>query len=211
MLLNMLYCWIWLTLIAEVQANQLVNSWRKHPMTFPWEGERSLSNEACPWRHRLALNCTSTASTLNGCNGCNCTEIFSHLDQEVLNDAQKSKGTPSPQLFQKFERLSPSFRPLQLKHRQHLKAKSWDPENTLQSQCKHSTVAKSWGSRLVSTWLCLKMSCTPLYPMVLLIIIPFLNGYFIGNINPTFSDIPTCLPYRASLASPLSCVSFGTP
>ena len=26
--------------------------------------------------------------------------------------------------------------------------------------------------------------------MVLLIIIPFLNGYFIGNINPTFSDIP---------------------
>ena len=33
-------------------------------------------------------------------------------------------------------------------------------------------------------------SCTPLYPIVLLIIIPFLNGYFIGNINPTFSDIP---------------------
>ena len=31
------------------------------------------------------------------------------------------------------------------------------------------------------------MLCTPLYPMVLLIIIPFLNGYFIGNINPTFS------------------------
>ena len=31
------------------------------------------------------------------------------------------------------------------------------------------------------------MSCTPLYPMVLLIIIPFWNGYFIGNINPTFS------------------------
>ena len=27
----------------------------------------------------------------------------------------------------------------------------------------------------------------PLNPMVLLIIIPFLNGYFIGNINPTFS------------------------
>ena len=26
--------------------------------------------------------------------------------------------------------------------------------------------------------------------MVLLIIIPFLNGYFIGNINPTFSDKP---------------------
>ena len=36
-------------------------------------------------------------------------------------------------------------------------------------------------------WVCLKMLCTPLYPMVLLIIIPFLNGYFIGKINPTFS------------------------
>ena len=32
----------------------------------------------------------------------------------------------------------------------------------------------------------------PLNPMVLLIIIPFLNGYFIGNINPTFSDKPIC-------------------
>ena len=42
-------------------------------------------------------------------------------------------------------------------------------------------------------WVCLKMSCTPLYPMVLLIIIPFLNGYFIGNINPTFSDKPKWL------------------
>ena len=30
----------------------------------------------------------------------------------------------------------------------------------------------------------------PLNPLVLLIIIPFLNGYFIGNINPTFSDKP---------------------
>ena len=33
---------------------------------------------------------------------------------------------------------------------------------------------------------CLKMLCTPLYPMVLLIIIPFLNGYFIGNIPNIF-------------------------
>ena len=40
-------------------------------------------------------------------------------------------------------------------------------------------------------WVCLKMLCTPLYPMVLLIIIPFFNGYFIGKINPTFSDKPT--------------------
>ena len=41
-------------------------------------------------------------------------------------------------------------------------------------------------------WVCLKMLCTPLYPMVLLIIIPMKNGYFIGNINPTFSDRPIC-------------------
>ena len=36
----------------------------------------------------------------------------------------------------------------------------------------------------------------PLNPMVLLIIIPFLNGYFIGNINPTFSDQPTFLTFQ---------------
>ena len=28
-------------------------------------------------------------------------------------------------------------------------------------------------------WVCLKMFCTPINPMALLIIIPFLNGYFI--------------------------------
>ena len=33
----------------------------------------------------------------------------------------------------------------------------------------------------------------PLNPMVLLIIIPMKNGYFIGNINPTFSDKPKYL------------------
>ena len=36
----------------------------------------------------------------------------------------------------------------------------------------------------------LSENSVPLHPMVLLIIIPFLNGYFIGKINPTFSDIP---------------------
>ena len=37
-------------------------------------------------------------------------------------------------------------------------------------------------------WVCLKMLVsTPVYPMVLLIIIPMKNCYFIGNINPTFS------------------------
>ena len=39
-------------------------------------------------------------------------------------------------------------------------------------------------------WVCLKMVSTTLKPMVFMIIIPFLNGYFIGNINPTFSDKP---------------------
>ena len=40
---------------------------------------------------------------------------------------------------------------------------------------------------------CVWKCCVPLNPMVLLIIIPFLNGYFIGNINPTFSDKPIWL------------------
>ena len=38
-----------------------------------------------------------------------------------------------------------------------------------------------------STWVSLKI-VYPIYPMVLLIIIPIFNGYFIGNINPTCSD-----------------------
>ena len=45
----------------------------------------------------------------------------------------------------------------------------------------------------LAMWVCLKIVCTPLYPMVLLIIIPTKNGYFIGGINPTFSDIPMFL------------------
>ena len=53
-----------------------------------------------------------------------------------------------------------------------------------------------------NTWVCLKMLCTPLYPMVLLIIIPIKNGYFIGNINPTFSDKPTLIFQAANVASP---------
>ena len=42
-----------------------------------------------------------------------------------------------------------------------------------------------------NTWVCLKMLCTPLYPMVFMIIIPFLNGYFIGGI-PHFQTYPYC-------------------
>ena len=45
-------------------------------------------------------------------------------------------------------------------------------------------------------WVCLKMLCTPLYPMVFLIIIPMKNGYFVGNINPTFSDKPIWPVYK---------------
>ena len=45
----------------------------------------------------------------------------------------------------------------------------------------HSYVSLPEGIKII-IWVCLKMLCTPFYPMVLLIIIPFLNGYFIGNI-----------------------------
>ena len=48
--------------------------------------------------------------------------------------------------------------------------------------------------------MCLKMLCTPVNPMVLLIIIPFLNGYFIGNINPTCSDKPRIQWLRSGAA-----------
>ena len=47
--------------------------------------------------------------------------------------------------------------------------------------------------------MCLKMLCTPLYPMVFMILIPFLNGYFIGKINPTFSDKPRWFTYFHSM------------
>ena len=40
--------------------------------------------------------------------------------------------------------------------------------------------------------------------MVLLIIIPFLNGYFIGNINPTFSDKPTQKSWTSLIPHPPS-------
>ena len=43
------------------------------------------------------------------------------------------------------------------------------------------------------TYGCVWKCCVALNPMVLLIIIPFLNGYFIGNINPTFSDKVICI------------------
>ena len=61
------------------------------------------------------------------------------------------------------------------------------------------TVVSPWPSPDVDMGVSGKMLCTPLYPMVLLIIIPMKNGYFIGNINPTFSDKPTW-PFRWGIA-----------
>ena len=54
----------------------------------------------------------------------------------------------------------------------------------------------------------LSENSVPLNPMVLLIIIPFLNGYFIGNINPIFSDKPICFPYGDAKKS--EAARFGT-
>ena len=56
-------------------------------------------------------------------------------------------------------------------------------------------------------WVCLKMVSTPFYPMVLLIIIPFLNGYFIGNIpyfqtNPYVHFQKNCL-WKATSGRPI--------
>ena len=42
-------------------------------------------------------------------------------------------------------------------------------------------------------WVCLKMSCTPKNPMVLLIIIPFLNGYNKLGILTQHFQLPTHL------------------
>ena len=74
-------------------------------------------------------------------------------------------------------------------------------------------VGNSW---LRSSWLAsrrdvLKNGCVwkwlvPLNPMVLLIIIPMKNGYFNGNINPTFSDKPTWLDMAWRLDMPRDCL-----
>ena len=56
-------------------------------------------------------------------------------------------------------------------------------------------------------WKCCVPMCTPLYPMVLLIIIPFLNGYFIGNIYPIFRHTQLKLPLGAK--SPATTTRLG--
>ena len=59
-------------------------------------------------------------------------------------------------------------------------------------QCYHAFLARCWAAKTSlernGEYMGLSENSVPLNPMVLLIIIPFLNGYFIGNINPTFSD-----------------------
>ena len=51
------------------------------------------------------------------------------------------------------------------------------------------------GMKLGSMWVCLKMSCTPVYPMCSL-----LNGYFIGNI-PYFQTNPCVTALVTSMSS----------
>ena len=58
------------------------------------------------------------------------------------------------------------------------------------ANCKRSPEG-TWLSAKISqaVWVCLKMLCTPENPMVLLIIIPILNRYFIGG-RPHFQTYP---------------------
>ena len=66
--------------------------------------------------------------------------------------------------------------------------RTWIKSNALQ-------LVEEFGSRFpIFSYGCVWKWLVPLHPMVLLIIIPFLNGYFIGNINPTFSDKPIYVP-----------------
>ena len=55
-------------------------------------------------------------------------------------------------------------------------------------------LVKSVFSCCLNPFGCVWKCRVPLNPMVLLIIIPMKNGYFIGNINPTFSDKPIFWP-----------------
>ena len=78
----------------------------------------------------------------------------------------------------------------------HHDSSPFQPKITKQKKNKHMGVSEN---------------SVPLHPMVLLIMIPITNGYFIGNINPTFSDKPTSfyaqsqphdVPAQRAVASP---------
>ena len=56
-------------------------------------------------------------------------------------------------------------------------------------------VSKPWASPQIIHMGVSENRLVPLNPMVLLIIIPMKNGYFIGNINPTFSDKPISIGF----------------
>ena len=60
-----------------------------------------------------------------------------------------------------------------------------------------------WVIYTMAIWVCLKLLCTPKNPMVLLIIIPFLNGYFIGSI-PHFQTYPYVSGYAMQWQQPTS-------
>ena len=75
----------------------------------------------------------------------------------------------------------------------------WVPDVWMASMSEFSTSKRNSPVSPGCVWKCR----VPLYPMVLLIIIPMKNCYFIGNINPTFSDKPTENSGRdATLRSP---------
>ena len=52
------------------------------------------------------------------------------------------------------------------------------------------TIIKNGPKHQPDDYMRVSENSVPLNPMVLLIIIPMNNGYFIGNINPTVSDKP---------------------
>ena len=77
-------------------------------------------------------------------------------------------------------------------------SKGWfewnDPNAFLKNPRKKRICPICGESNPIQTYLGVSENSVPLNPMVLLIIIPMKNSYFIGNINPTFSDKPICFP-----------------
>ena len=72
------------------------------------------------------------------------------------------------------------------KHGHMTKNKIISPNSAVFGQITETNGPTVFQVPLVEIWVCLKMLCTPLYPMVLLIIIPMKNGYFIGGLDPIF-------------------------
>ena len=66
----------------------------------------------------------------------------------------------------------------------------------------YPVVFRDWNCRPDFVHMGMSENSVPLNPMVLLIIIPMKNGYFIGNINPTFSDKPIWDGLTSSIIQP---------